>query len=101
MFSRIELAVIAVFVGLFVFAIVASAADPSVVLGIPQPSAAPTCGNPGFVADPNGNIYACNGTDLRAIVNVKGNGVFATASASPTPTPTVTVTPTPTATSTP
>lgn len=75
-------------------AIVAQATDPAVKLGVPQPSAAPSCaaGSNGFFADPNGSIYACAGAN-RVLIGSAGAKAFATSTATATPTPTATSTP--------
>lgn len=78
------------------FASLALAVDPSVMTGIPQPSAAPTqppLRAAGFYGDPNGCVYAyANG----ARVLVAGSGcVFATVVATVSPFPTATPTPGP------
>lgn len=71
-------------------------------LGVPRPSARPTCGDTDafFFGDPQGCTYSCN--DGRTTIVGGVTCVFPTAASTValTPTPTVTVTPTATATAT-
>lgn len=81
--------------------------DPARGMGVPQPSARPTCGNTNsfFYGDRNGCIYACSDGATTIVAGV--TCVFPTSAATiaPTATPTVTatptLTPTPTVTATP
>ena len=60
-------------------------ADPARILGVPQPSAMPTCGNAavGLYADPNGCVYAC--TDGQRTILAGTTCVFPTPQATVTP----------------
>lgn len=75
----------------------ASATDPSVLMGLPKPSAVPSCaaGDAGFHSDPAGAIYACANGQRSLVAAPKGGSA-----AFPTATATATLTPTPTVTST-
>src|SRR5882672_5178971 len=79
--------------------------DAKVILGLPEPSAAPTCGlnRAGFYGDRNGCVYVCAGGKTSVVSNSStGPCAFATnanvPTATPTPIPTATATPTKTAT---
>lgn len=60
-------------------------ADKPRILGIPQPSAMPTCGNAavGLYADPEGCVYAC--TDGQRTILAGTTCVFPTPQATVTP----------------
>lgn len=76
------------------------AGDPAVLLGLPRPSTAPSCGAAvsGLHSDSKGCVYSCSNGTRRVLA---GSAVGGTSCDFSTPTPTATVTPTPTVTATP
>lgn len=79
-------------VALFASVIVANAADAPVILGLPRPSAAPTCGATvvgvyGTKAD--SCIYGCQHGN-RKVISANGPCALPTNTNTPTPTPTST-----------